>query len=298
MKKRVVIIWLVVLTVLAAMITYSCIRNNPKCRYYFEGKKYATTEKYCDRFYSYDGQYTNEALNNNKYFIRPWSLSESDYMKISPQSGEISKNIISKNIKLYSEYCYLEDLIGVYRNMSSTRFPGKHLVTFFNLKQLNNGEEGKDLTGKYHMYGTEIDRIMEPTQQNIIHYEFDPSQKNMTFKTQYGYVEDIEYLTQIFNGAFDINPYSYRYCDLPYDESKFKNVVNIEFTCERFDDNITITNIDNPNNIDITEEYLNNYKDLVKKHLDEYISACDVVKEYFINEGMSYYKENVSIKNC
>ena len=219
-------------------------------------------------------------------------------MKISPQSGEISKNIISKNIKLYSEYCYLEDLIGVYRNISSTRFPGKHLVTFFNLKQLNNGEEGKDLTGKYHMYGTEIDRIMEPTQQNIIHYEFDPSQKNMTFKTQYGYVEDIEYLTQIFNGAFDINPYSYRYCDLPYDESKFKNVVNIEFTCERFDDNITITNIDNPNNIDITEEYLNNYKDLVKKHLDEYISACDVVKEYFINEGMSYYKENVSIKNC
>lgn len=114
----------------------------------------------------------------------------------------------------------------------------------------------------------------------------------MTFKTQYGHVEDIEYLTQIFNGAFDINPYSYRYCDLPYDESKIKNVVNIEFTCERFDDNITITNID------ITEEYLNNCKDLVKKHLDEYIRACDVVKKYFINEGMSYYKENVSIKNC
>ena len=56
----------------------------------------AQYEYYCDRFYSYDGQYTNEALNNNKYFIRPWSLSESDYMKISPQSGEISKNIISK----------------------------------------------------------------------------------------------------------------------------------------------------------------------------------------------------------
>mgnify|MGYP003213820298 CR=1 FL=1 len=292
MKKRVMIIWLVVLTVLAAMITYSCIRNNPKCRYYFEGKKYATTEKYCDRFYSYDGQYTNEALNNNKYFIRPWSLSESDYMKISPQSGEISKNIISKNIKLYSEYCYLEDLIGVYRNISSTRFPGKHLVTFFNLKQLNNGEEGKDLTGKYHMYGTEIDRIMEPTQQNIIHYEFDPSQKNMTFKTQYGCVEDSNYLSDIYF-KFDKD-----FIDFPYDESKFKNVVNIEFTCERFDDNITITNIDNPNNIDITEEYLNNYKDLVKKHLAEYISVLNDIKEYFINKGMSYYKENVSIKNC
>ena len=58
------------------------------------------------------------------------------------------------------------------------------------------------------------------------------------------------------------------------------------------------TIVSKSNNIDITEEYLNNYKDLVKKHLDEYISACDVVKEYFINKGMSYYKENVSIKNC
>ena len=296
MKKRVMIIWLVVLTVLAAMIIYSYNRDNPKYRYYFNDKRY-TSERNYNTFHSYDGTFSDEALSNNKYFITPWCQKDTNYKAII--SNGYSYGVYSSNSKkLYSEYCYLEDLIGVYRNISSTRFPGKHLVTFFNLKQLNNGEEGKDLTGKYHMYGTEIDRIMEPTQQNIIHYEFDPSQKNMTFKTQYGYVEDIEYLTQIFNGAFDINPYSYRYCDLPYDESKFKNVVNIEFTCERFDDNITITNIDNPNNIDITEEYLNNYKDLVKKHLAEYISVLNDIKEYFINKGMSYYKENVSIKNC
>lgn len=122
---------------------------------------------------------------------------------------------------------------------------------------------------------------------NLIHHK-----KNMTFKTQYGCVEDSNYLSDIYF-KFDKD-----FIDFPYDESKFKNVVNIEFTCERFDDNITITNIDNPNNIDITEEYLNNYKDLVKKHLAEYISVLNDIKEYFINKGMSYYKENVSIKNC
>ena len=169
-------------------------------------------------------------------------------------------------------------------------FRTEEYYMYFNFNLLESYYTSK-MTGKYHMYGLEnYSDWHEP--QNIIHYEFDPSQKNMTFKTQYGYVDDVEYLYKLS----DIDSGS-RY-DLPYDESKFKNVVNIEFTCERFDDNITITNIDNPNNIDITEEYLNNYKDLVKKHLVEYISVLNDIKEYFINKGMSYYKENVSIKNC
>lgn len=197
-----------------------------------------------------------------------------------------------KDKKLYSNYCYLEDLYSIYfrAEFVTKPFRTEENYMYFNFNLLESYYTSK-MTGKYHMYGLENYSDWHES-QNIIHYEFDPSQKNMTFKTQYGCVEDSNYLSDIYF-KFDKD-----FIDFPYDESKFKNVVNIEFTCERFDDNITITNIDNPNNIDITEEYLNNYKDLVKKHLDEYISVLNNIKEYFINKGMSYYKENVSIKNC
>ena len=212
-------------------------------------------------------------------------------------SNGYSYGVYSSNSKkLYSEYCYLEDLYSIALNVKIVSLPLHYTTMFFNTYDVENENvtySDCKLNGKYHMFGADINRILyDKNPRNIIHYEFDPSQKNMTFKTQYGYVDDVEYLYKLS----DIDSGS-RY-DLPYDESKFKNVVNIEFTCERFDDNITITNIDNPNNIDITEEYLNNYKDLVKKHLAEYISVLNDIKEYFINKGMSYYKENVSIKNC
>ena len=65
------------------------------------------------------------------------------------------------------------------------------------------------------MFGADINRILyDKNPRNIIHYEFDPSQKNMTFKTQYGYVDDVEYLYKLS----DIDSGS-RY-DLAYDESK------------------------------------------------------------------------------
>ena len=294
MKKRVMIIWLVVLTVLAAMIIYSYNRDNPKYRYYFNDKRY-TSERNYNTFHSYDGTFSDEALSNNKYFITPWCPKDTNYKAII--SNGYSYGVYSSNSKkLYSEYCYLEDLYSIALNVKIVSLPLHYTTMFFNTYDVENENvtySDCKLNGKYHMFGADINRILyDKNPRNIIHYEFDPSQKNMTFKTQYGYVDDVEYLYKLS----DIDSGS-RY-DLPYDESKFKNVVNIEFTCERFDDNITITNIDNPNNIDITEEYLNNYKDLVKKHLDEYISVLNDVKEYFINKGMSYYKENVSIKNC
>lgn len=290
MRKK-IIVWSSIICLVVLLVVISSIwqynDKKPKYKYYINDEKY-TSERCYNAFHSYDGTFSDEALNANKYFITTWAPKDMPYKRIT---GDGNYGYV-KDKKLYSNYCYLEDLYSIYfrAEFVTKPFRTEENYMYFNFNLLESYYTSK-MTGKYHMYGLEnYSDWHEP--QNIIHYEFDPSQKNMTFKTQYGCVEDSNYLSDIYF-KFDKD-----FIDFPYDESKFKNVVNIEFTCERFDDNITITNIDNPNNIDITEEYLNNYKDLVKKHLDEYISACDVVKEYFINKGMSYYKENVSIKNC
>lgn len=284
MRKK-IIVWSSIICLVVLLVVISSIwqynDKKPKYKYYINDEKY-TSERCYNAFHSYDGTFSDEALNANKYFITTWAPKDMPYKRIT---GDGNYGYV-KDKKLYSNYCYLEDLYSIYfrAEFVTKPFRTEENYMYFNFNLLESYYTSK-MTGKYHMYGLEnYSDWHEP--QNIIHYEFDPSQKNMTFKTQYGCVEDSNYLSDIYF-KFDKD-----FIDFPYDESKFKNVVNIEFTCERFDDNITITNID------ITEEYLNNYKDLVKKHLDEYISVLNNIKEYFINKGMSYYKENVSIKNC
>ena len=284
MRKK-IIVWSSIICLVVLLVVISSIwqynDKKPKYKYYINDEKY-TSERCYNAFHSYDGTFSDEALNANKYFITTWAPKDMPYKRIT---GDGNYGYV-KDKKLYSNYCYLEDLYSIYfrAEFVTKPFRTEENYMYFNFNLLESYYTSK-MTGKYHMYGLEnYSDWHEP--QNIIHYEFDPSQKNMTFKTQYGCVEDSNYLSDIYF-KFDKD-----FIDFPYDESKFKNVVNIEFTCERFDDNITITNID------ITEEYLNNYKDLVKKHLAEYISVLNDIKEYFINKGMSYYKENVSIKNC
>ena len=303
--KRKIIIWSSIIGLIATLIAVSSIwqynDKNPKFKQYFNGEKYISerSKGYCNSFHSYDGIFSSEALNNNnKCFITPWAPEDCSYKDIY-DLGEYYKPVDKKvSKKVYSNYCYLEDLYSVYfraskKTNSSEKLGFVNMSFNFNMMEYDP-YSSRPLTGKYHMYGLENPALgYKP--QNIIHYEFDPSQKNMTFKTQYGYLDDYQCLWDIYKGYI----LSDNLKDFPYDKLKLKNVVNIEFTCDRFDDNITITNIDNPNNVDITEEYVNNYKDIVKSHLDTYIMVGENVKEYFISQGMSYYKDiSVSIKDC
>ena len=177
MKKRVVIIWLVVLTVLAAMIIYSYNRDNPKYRYYFNDKRY-TSERNYNTFHSYDGTFSDEALSNNKYFITPWCPKDTNYKAII--SNGYSYGVYSSNSKkLYSEYCYLEDLYSIALNVKIVSLPLHYTTMFFNTYDVENENvtySDCKLNGKYHMFGADINRILyDKNPRNIIHYEFDPS---------------------------------------------------------------------------------------------------------------------------
>ena len=235
MRKK-IIVWSSIICLVVLLVVISSIwqynDKKPKYKYYINDEKY-TSERCYNAFHSYDGTFSDEALNANKYFITPWAPKDMSYKRIT---GDGNYGYV-KDKKLYSNYCYLEDLYSIYfrAEFVTKPFRTEEYYMYFNFNLLESYYTSK-MTGKYHMYGLEnYSDWHEP--QNIIHYEFDPSQKNMTFKTQYGCVEDSNYLSDIYF-KFDKD-----FIDFPYDESKFKNVVNIEFTCERFDDNITITMI-------------------------------------------------------
>ena len=85
MRKK-IIVWSSIICLVVLLVVISSIwqynDKKPKYKYYINDEKY-TSERCYNAFHSYDGTFSDEALNANKYFITTWAPKDMPYKRIT-----------------------------------------------------------------------------------------------------------------------------------------------------------------------------------------------------------------------